>query len=113
MGTTIGINTMILLSGFSYMLGIDNIKERVKKIIGAQYWICQYSLGIFWFSLIGAGIIKGYMVTLQGNTNFQEVMLYVSKALTVSSIAGAGLLISLGTIAVVYIRQAITMVVRE
>lgn len=113
MGTTMGINTMILLAGFSYMLGIDKIKDKAKKIIGTQYWICQFSLGIFWFSLIAAGTIKGYMVTFQGNTNFQEVMVYVSKALTVSSIAGAGLLISLGTIAVVYIRQAISMVVDE
>lgn len=107
MGATIGINTMILLGSFSYILGIDRLKERTKKIIGTNYWISQFSLGAFWLSLIAAGVIKGYRSTALNMTSFQEIMKPVMPVLKIFSLAGIGLVIGMGTITVIYIYQAV------
>ncbi len=107
MGTTIGINTMILLASFSYMLGIDNKNAATRKTISINYWISQYSLIVFWLSLIVAGVIKGYMSTALNLTNFQEIMKPVIPALKMVSLSGIGLVISLGTIAAIYIYHTI------
>ncbi len=107
MGATIGINTMILLAGFSYILEIDQKSERIRKTIIANFWLCQVSLVAFWITLIAAGIIKGYRTTALNLTSFQEIMMPVMPALKAFSIAGIGVVISLVIISVVYIRQAI------
>ena len=107
MGATIGINTMILLASFSYMLEIDRRNELTRKAISINYWISQYSLAVFWLSLIAAGIIRGYRSTAINLTNFQEMIQPVMPAIKGSSYAGIGLIISLGTIAVIYIVQAV------
>ena len=107
MGATIGINTMILLASFSYMLGIEYRTDRLKKAISINYWISQYSLGAFWLSLIAAGIIKAYRTTALNMTNFQEMMQPVMPAIKLFSYAGIGLLISMGIIASIYIYQAL------
>jgi len=106
MGTTIGINTMILLASFSYMLGMDREDAPAKKTIGICYWTGQYSLLIFWLSLIAAGVIKGYEATVLNVANFQEVMRVVTPAIKVFSFAGIGVAISMGTIASIFIYRA-------
>lgn len=103
MGTTIGINTMILLGSFSYMINIDTKTTLIKRVIGMSYKLSQYGLGLFWLSLIVAGVIKGYRVTELNIINFQEMMQPVLKVIQVFSLAGLVLLLSLGTIACVYI----------
>jgi len=103
MGTTIGINTMILMASFSYMLGIDQQTAQKKKAISISYWITQYSLFAFWSSLIVAGIIKSYRATALGLNNFQEIMNPVIPAIKILSLAGVLLAFSLGTIAGIYI----------
>ena len=103
MGTTIGINTMILMASFSYMLGIDQQTAQKKKVISISYRITQYSLFVFWSSLIVAGVIKGYRATALDLTNFQEIMTPVIPAIKMLSLAGVALAISLGTIAGIYI----------
>ena len=107
MGATIGINTMILLASFSYMLGIDRRSELTRKTISINYWISQYSLAAFWLSLIAAGIVRGYRSTAINLTNFQDVIQPVMPAIKASSYAGIGLIISLGIIAVIYIFQTV------
>ena len=103
MGTTIGINTMILLASFSYILVIDSHSVLIRKAISMSYWVSQYSLMAFWLSLIAAGIIKGYRSTVMNLSSFQEIMVPVTPAIKAFSFAGIGLVISLGTIAVIYI----------
>ena len=107
MGATIGINSMILLASFSYMLGIDRKNDLTRKIISVNYWISQYSLALFWLSLIAAGIIKSYMNTGMNVSNFQEIMKPVIPAIKVFSYAGIGLMISMGIIAAIYIYHTI------
>jgi len=108
MGATIGINTMILLASFSYILGIDQKSDRLRKTIGVNFWLCQVSLFVFWIALIAAGVIKGYRSVVLNMTSFQEIMLPVMPALKAFSVAGIGVVISLVIISVVYINQAIS-----
>ena len=103
MGTTIGINTMILLGSFTYILGLDNQNDLIKKIISICYWVSQYSLLIFWLSLISAGVIKAYRTTAINLANFQEIMAPVIPVLKIGSFSGIGLVLSLGTIAIIYV----------
>ena len=103
MGTTIGINTMILLASFTYILGLDCQSNLIKKIISICYWVSQYSLLIFWLSLIVAGVIKAYRTTAINLANFQEIMEPVIPVLKIGSFSGIGLVLGLGTIAVIYI----------
>lgn len=105
MGTTIGINTMILLAAFGYMFNTDALKGKSRNRIVAYYWVTQVSLMIFWLSLIVAGVLKGYRSTALQIQPFQEMMSPVIIALKVFSYAGLGLLIGLGGIAVDLMRN--------
>lgn len=109
MGTTIGINSMILLASFSYMLHIENKNTGIQRVLGICYWLAQYSLLAFWFSLIAAGVIKAYGTTAIGMTNFQEITKPVVPAIKAFSLSGIGLLLGLGSIAVIYIYYAFTI----
>jgi len=106
MGATIGINSMILLASFSYFLGVDTLASGSKKRIHQLYWLSHISLMVFWLSLIAAGIIKGYRVSVLGISNFQEMMVPVYIAIKVVSVSGIGLVIGLGLIALKYIQVA-------
>jgi nitric oxide reductase subunit B len=108
MGATIGINSMILLASFSYLLGIDEAADKIKKKVLTMYWLSQVCLMIFWLSLIAAGILKGYRMTVLGMKNFQEIMQPVYGAIKVLSVSGVGLVIGLGMIALVYIKRALS-----
>ena len=105
MGTTIGINTMILLASMGYMLKIDEQSETVKKRINLFFAVAQVSLFIFWIALIVAGLLKGYRVVYLGMTDFQSAMQPVMTTLVVSSLAGLGLLVGLGTLAIIFLRM--------
>ena len=107
MGTTIGINTMILLASLSYMLQIDEKNEMIRKVVSVNYWVSQYALMFFWLALIAAGIIKGYFEEKTKTESYTEIINHVLPAIRSVSIAGIGLVISLGSIACVYIYQLV------
>lgn len=59
MGTTIGINSMLLIAFVVDILHADQQKnESIKKWITIGFWISNASLLIFWLSLIIAGVLK-------------------------------------------------------
>jgi len=103
MGATIGINTMILLGSLGYILQVDQQSATKKRWINIGYWISQISLGIFWISLIFAGILKGYRSVKLNMDNFQEVMSPVMTVLKIFSLSGVFLAVGLGIIAINYI----------
>lgn len=107
MGATIGINSMILLAAFSYILDIHSISEQAKERFIKYYWISQGSLMLFWLSLIGAGIVKGYRHTALKIEPFQEMMRPVMSILKVFSYSGIGLLIGLGGIASILLKHLV------
>ncbi|MBK7181637.1 MAG: cbb3-type cytochrome c oxidase subunit I [Bacteroidetes bacterium] len=97
MGSTIGINTMILLASCLFL--IDNyIQSKYSKIelklIKIGYYAFNISLLIFWSSLIIAGIIKGVGIVKNGK-GFQEVMNDIQPVMSVFSISGILLFLSL------------------
>lgn len=88
MGTTIGINSMILLGAIGYVLGIENTGNRVKKVVNISYYSVQSALLVFWLSLVVAGLLKGYRNIVLQVENFNEMMRPVLQVLTVFSLAG-------------------------
>lgn len=93
MGTTIGINTMILLASFGYLLGIDSLAGKSRKIFNLGFYIVQVSLFVFWICLIIAGILKGYGLTHLENPVFQVVMEPVINVMKVFAASGIALFI--------------------
>lgn len=104
MGTTIGINSMILLGGLGYMLGAENLSPMSKRTITTGYYITQISLLVFWLSLILAGLLKGYRSVAINMTNFQEMMEPVISILKIFSISGIGVLAGISIIVIVYLK---------
>ena len=60
MGTTIGINTLLLFASVFYILKKENqaALEKRKKIINLGIVITNIALLVFWASLLGSGIVK-------------------------------------------------------
>ena len=70
MGTTIGINTMILMASLIFIR--ENYPRHENTIkVSAGFWICNISLLIFWLSLLVAGFIKSIY---QGQLTHQDIL---------------------------------------
>lgn len=93
MGSTIGINTMILLSSV-FFIAEKLMNTLSTKIIRIGYYVTNFSLLIFWVSLILAGIGKGVIAFNQG-MDFNQMMEYIKPYLYGFSISGVGLLMGL------------------
>ena len=94
MGTTIGINTMILLASVFYIveerLGLE-FDRRHAVAISTGFWLANGSLAIFFTALVAAGLVRG---TYTGGS-FQEMMETISPYLLVFAGSGVGLLLGL------------------
>jgi len=90
MGTTIGINTMILLASVFFIVNEKNqeLTVRNKKVIASGFRLTQISLLLFWLSLIAAGMRKGYLSYYFPEITFNEMMLSVRNYLLVFAAAG-------------------------
>ncbi len=104
MGTTIGINTMILLGSLGYILNVDKYTGGVRNLINKGYNIGQYSLVVFWVALIVAGLLKGYRTAVLDIPDFQTIMQPVNSILTVAAVAGIGVAIGFGLIVFSYFK---------
>ncbi|SVD50654.1 uncharacterized protein METZ01_LOCUS403508, partial [marine metagenome] len=106
MGSTIGINTMILLATIFYMLS-ENKKniymESELKMIKTGFWIANISLFIFWISLIASGIIKSFYMTQ--NIVFQQIMNSLHPYFWVLALSGFALFIGVILITIPLIKQ--------
>lgn len=73
MGSTIGINTMILLASVFFIIE-ENVPHLInRKKIKTALWIANISLFFFFCFLIISGAIKGYL-TLHSSLHFAEIM---------------------------------------
>lgn len=96
MGSTIGINTMILLASCFYIAYESAKSEGIKKSGNPEFlgWaILNISLLFFWVMLILAGIKKG-ILTAQG-TSFPEMMIAISPYMKIFAFTGIGILAGL------------------
>lgn len=93
MGSTIGINTMILLASCFFLI-TDITKHQFNllhsKIIMYGFWITNFCLILFWLSLIFAGSIKGHL-TVEDKMNFHVIMNNISPQLTAFTVSGIGI----------------------
>ena len=94
MGTTIGINTMILLGSMYYVIREElpeNIRNLCSRQVNAGFWTTNIALAVFFGSLVLAGLGKG----LFDGTVFQQMMLEIRPYLLMFAISGVFLMLGL------------------
>ncbi|MFI5150893.1 MAG: cbb3-type cytochrome c oxidase subunit I [Bacteroidia bacterium] len=97
MGSSVGINTMILLASVTFLVTDVTkceISETEMKRMTLGLRMSSISLFVFFISLVAAGITKGWL-TVYSTQTFQELMARISPFLLVFAIAGLGLLTGL------------------
>ncbi len=92
MGSTIGINTMILLASIFYVIR-EELPQHVHagrtKQVQIGYWTANISLAVFFSALVLAGLGKG----LYTGGSFQDMMLQIRPFLLVFAVSGIGLML--------------------
>ncbi len=94
MGSTIGINTMILLSSVFYVIREElptEVHATCSKQLRTGFWVSNVSLAIFFAALLMAGIGKG----VYDGGSFQEMMLGIRPYLVVFAISGITMMIGM------------------
>lgn len=101
MGTTIGINTMILLGACSVFLADTCYvnSARHQKWMNIFFWCAQGSLLIFWLSLNVIGIQKGLLQLHHPEVSFHRMMQSLSGLFMLFTYAGSLLMLSIGSLA--------------
>jgi nitric oxide reductase subunit B len=109
MGSTIGINTMILLASCLFLIDkitkIEYTSGEIKTI-KYGYTFLNIFLLIFWISLIIAGAIKGQDV-VNNTISFKEIMTKINPILIVFSISGIGVFLSILAITIYPIKKSL------
>ncbi len=94
MGSTIGINTMILLASIFYVIREElpqHAHADCTKQVRIGYWTANISLAVFFSALVLAGLGKG----LYTGGSFQDMMLQIRPFLLVFAVSGIGLMLGL------------------
>ncbi len=100
MGTTIGINTMILLGAcFEFMMKKNDTLVG-SKVLNFVFWLTQFSLFVFWVTLIIIGLNRGMWQMQTTPSPFSSMMAEQAGLFHVFVVSGIVLMISLLTIAV-------------
>jgi len=109
MGTTIGINTMILLASVFFVLerrvGQD-AENRYAGPVNVGFWLTNGSLPIFLAALLAAGLIKGTWP----DDSFHEMMGTIEPLLLVFVVSGVGLMLGLWLVLIPAIGQMTAVV---
>ncbi len=102
MGTTIGINSMILMGACSTFLADTCYAGSVRhqKWMNIFFWSTQGSLLVFWLSLNLMGVQKGIQQMHHPEVSFHEMMQSMHGLFMVFTYAGSVLLLSMGSMAV-------------
>jgi nitric oxide reductase subunit B len=97
MGSTIGINTMILLCSCLFIIQDKTncvINKRQRITISTGFWIMNIFLMIFWISLICAGAEKARLI-LNEQISFRTMMNEINPYLISFAISGIGVFIGI------------------
>ncbi len=107
MGTTIGINTMILFAACFEFL-IPNMYKDIKpsKHLNLIFWLLQISLLFFWLSLNVAGIKKGIWQLSPQQVSYSKMMQSLQPYFIVFVVAGLGLFIAFSALSIKLLRNA-------
>jgi len=106
MGSTIGINTFILLASVCYITLKNQVPENPLRVSAIKKGVrgLNISLGVFWVCLIGAGVKKG-MHTGDPSVLHQAILEEISPFLLGFALAGTGILASLLAISLPLLRS--------
>lgn len=93
MGSTIGINSMILIASLTFLLHEERAHSPAasRRALSAGLVLGNVSLAVFWISLIVAGITKGVLTYASPTLPYREILNSITPALTVSALAGIAL----------------------
>ena len=103
MGTTIGINTTILLASIFYIVNLEDSEgiSIYSKIMKLGYWIFNISLGVFWICLLLGGVKKSiWMYFTENPSSFGEMQEGLKPIMYVFLTSGYGLLLGILMISV-------------
>lgn len=110
MGTTIGINSMILLAAcFEFLKSNKDNSSSKNKFLNFNFWLLQLSLFVFWISLNSAGIIKGLWQLSTQQSSYSQMMQSLRPYFFTFLVAGIGLLIAFTVLALHLIQHAIKL----
>lgn len=106
MGTTIGINTLILLSSIAFIIESENKFALVsEKRIALGIKIFNVSFLLFWVSLLIMGIKKGYWTFFSKSESFSELQDSLHWIYILFVIFGLGILVGLYIIVFEYLKN--------
>ncbi|WP_396137502.1 cbb3-type cytochrome c oxidase subunit I [Flavobacterium sp.] len=106
MGTTIGINTLILLSSIAYILEITNpLGTRSRKNIQIGIKIFHSSFLLFWITLLLMGAKKGYWTFFNPTISFGKFQDSLHWIYTLFTLFGIGILIGLYMIVFEFLKK--------
>jgi nitric oxide reductase subunit B len=92
MGSTIGINTMVLLASIFYVIR-EEVPNEVHASCSRQlrigFWTANISLAVFFSALILAGVGKG----VYDGASFQEMMTGIRPFLFAFTLSGVSMMI--------------------
>jgi nitric oxide reductase subunit B len=94
MGSTIGINTMILLASVFYVIREElpqHVHAGCSRQVQFGYWTANISLAVFFTALVLAGLGKG----LYTGGSFQDMMLQIRPFLLVFAVSGVTLMLGI------------------
>lgn len=94
MGSTIGINTMILLGSVFYIFSENKIIIN-NRYFDFGYALINFSLLVFWISLIISGFVKGLAMNNEATFNFSQTMDDIHQYLYLFALSGLGIFLGL------------------
>ena len=96
MGTTIGINTLILLSSIAYILETEKILDKLSQIrINVGIKIFNYSFLLFWCILLLMGAKKSYWTYFRQDISFSQFQDSLHWMYILFTLFGIGILVGL------------------
>ncbi len=116
MGTTIGINTSILLSSMMFIASKVDYEKLMNSFttIKVGYWIFNSSLMVFLTSLVLGGVKKSvWMYFLNNPTSFSEMQNSLQPVMVTFLIAGVGLFIGLCLVVIPVLKIFIAKVIAK
>lgn len=103
MGTTIGINTMIILSASFFFLSEPN--KTYSKQMHQVFWLTQIGLFMLWLGLVLAGVYKGFWQMSENAGNFSSMIVQSKPFFMLFVFGGFILSIGIGILGVYLIRM--------
>ncbi len=108
MGTTIGINSMILFAACFEFFNFNTSNTKRLKYYKILFWVLQLSLLIFWLSLNIAGIKKGIWQLSTNQSSYSKMMESLRPYFIAFVFAGVGLMLTLGSFSFGLIKSLFT-----